>query len=169
MVFEYYKSQTAKNSLKHPASVPHLVRHPDTSRISSASGLFFLVDNRINIKWRRDNEGKNVDFSNYFAISYICFICKTINNPDGTCELYKKDTDTEPAWIWKYTVTDSWHDRKGNLWVKSTFVTEETGFSGYILSKYSKDGTAWENVWSAADYPAEMSPIAGTHSILYRQ
>jgi hypothetical protein len=96
-------------------------------------------------------------------------MAKTINNPDGTCELYKKDTDTEPAWIWKYTVTDSWHDRKGNLWVKSTFVTEETGFSGYILSKYSKDGTAWENVWSAADYPAEMSPIAGTHSILYRQ
>ena len=94
---------------------------------------------------------------------------KVINNPDGTYALYNKDTETEPAWTGKYTVTDSWHDRKGNLWVKSTFVTDETGFSGYELSKYSKDGTTWENVWSAGDYPAEMSPIAGTHSILYRQ
>ncbi len=94
---------------------------------------------------------------------------KTINNPDGTYEWYSKDTDTEPAWIGKYTVTDSWHDRKGNFWVKSTFVTVDTGFSGYILSKYSKDGTTWEGVWSALDYPDEMSPIAGEHSILYRQ
>ena len=94
---------------------------------------------------------------------------KTINNPDGTYELYSKDTDTEPDWTCKFTVKDSWHDRKGNLWVKSTFVTDETGFSGYMLSKYSKDGATWENVWSAGDYPAEMSPIAGTHSILYRQ
>ncbi len=94
---------------------------------------------------------------------------KVINNPDGTYEMYNKDTDTEPVWKDKYTVTDSWHDRKGNLWVKSTFVNDVTGLTGYKLSKYSKDGTTWENVWSAGDYPAEMSPIAGTHSILYRQ
>ncbi len=94
---------------------------------------------------------------------------KLITDPAGTYEWYSKDTDTEPAWNSKYTVTDSWHDRKGNLWVKNTFVTDEIGFSAYVLSKYSKDGTTWENVWSAGDYPAEMSPIAGTHSILYRE
>ncbi len=94
---------------------------------------------------------------------------KIIINPDGTYALYNKDTDTEPAWPGKYTVTDSWHDRKGNLWVKSTFVNDIDYASAYILEKISKDGLTMEWVWSMADYPTEMSPIGGTHAIRYRQ
>ena len=50
---------------------------------------------------------------------------KIINNPDGTYEWYSKDTDTEPAWTGQHTITDSWHDRKGNLWVKSTLGSDQ--------------------------------------------
>ena len=94
---------------------------------------------------------------------------KIIINPDRTHAFYNKDTDPEPAYTGKYTAIDSWHDRKGNLWVKSTFVDDDTHDLAYVLEKISKDGLTMEWVWSMADYPAEMSPIAGTYAIYYRQ
>jgi len=41
-----------------------------------------------------------------------------ILNPDQTDVGYAKETDTEPAWIAQYTITDSWYDNEGNLWIK---------------------------------------------------
>jgi hypothetical protein len=95
---------------------------------------------------------------------------KWIINPDGTYEAYLSEKDTEPIWTGHFTITDSWHDRKGNLWVKSTFDDDDDAdIIVSELSKYSKDGTIWESVRSEGDYPTELSPIVGTHSILYRQ
>ncbi len=95
---------------------------------------------------------------------------KWIINPDGTYKAYRSEKDTDPAWTGNYTVTDSWHDRKGNLWIKRTFDTVFLeDWIGYELSKYSNSGKVWEAVWQSSGYPTEISPLGGTYAIRYRQ
>jgi hypothetical protein len=94
---------------------------------------------------------------------------KVIISPERMGEGYKIETDSEPSWIWEITVADSWHDSDGNLWIKWSIVTVDTGYKAYELNKFSRSGSVWEWVHSAGDYPTEMSPIAGTYSIHYRQ
>ena len=93
---------------------------------------------------------------------------KIILNPDRTLERFFKVTDTEPYCKYKYTITDSWHDHKGNLWIKFSFITN-SGRTFYVLSQYNKSGTIMEWVDSEIDYPTEMSPIAGFYGIYNRQ
>ncbi len=89
---------------------------------------------------------------------------------DGKIARYNSEKDTDPLWTGNYTVTDSWYDRKGNLWIKRTFDSDtHDDFIGYELSKYSNSGKVWEAVWQSSGYPTEMSPIAGTYEIRYRQ
>ena len=94
---------------------------------------------------------------------------KEIHHPDGTSEWYGKITNTEPGYTLKYTITDSWYDKEGNLWITYTWFSIEEGTSGYIIHKFSDSGKVREKVSSSQDYPDEMSPIAGNYSILYRQ
>jgi hypothetical protein len=93
---------------------------------------------------------------------------KNIINPDGTIKRFCAETDTEPNCYGKYTVTSSWHDRKGNLWIKFNYDTTG-GLTFYVLTKYSNSGTVWEWVDSQIKYPTEMNPIAGNYGIYYRQ
>jgi beta-lactamase regulating signal transducer with metallopeptidase domain len=93
---------------------------------------------------------------------------KTIINSDGTIKRFNTETDTEPICHGKYAVKNSWHDRKGNTWIKFDYNTTG-GMAFHVLSKYSNSGTVWEWVDSEIDYPTEMSPIAGNYSIYYRK
>jgi len=97
---------------------------------------------------------------------------KVVINPDGTVVSYAKETDKEPKWTGQFTITDSWHDNEGNLWINREGIavkTEQMSQYIYLLYKFSNDGTVCELVWSGADYPTEMSPIGGNYEIHYRQ
>jgi hypothetical protein len=97
-------------------------------------------------------------------------IAKVIINPENTSQWYKRVTDTtDPDYTATITFTDNWYDKDGNLWIKFTTVWSHKGNTSYWLSKLNESGTIWEKVSSGVDYPEELSPIAGTHSILYRQ
>ena len=91
---------------------------------------------------------------------------KNIINSDGTIKRFNTETDTEPICHGMYAVKDSWHDRRGNTWIKFDYNTTG-GMTFHVLSKYSNSGTVWEWVDSEIDYPTEMSPIAGNYSIYY--
>jgi hypothetical protein len=95
-----------------------------------------------------------------------------ILNPDGTIVGYDKETDAEPEYTCQSTITDSWYDNEGNLWIK--FDGPGVGvlnpnFYLYWLNKFSHDGTVWESVFSGVDYPTELSLIGGNYIIYYRQ
>ena len=95
---------------------------------------------------------------------------KVVINPDNTSQWYKRVTDTtDPDYEAAITFTDSWYDEEGNLWIKYTAVWSPKGNISYGLSMINQSGTVWEKVQSGVDYPEKLSPIAGTHSILYRQ
>jgi hypothetical protein len=106
-------------------------------------------------------------------------MAKVIEHPDGTYDRYLKVTDPEPTWIAEKTITGSWYDEEGNLWVKCTYFFEEERSSYqreeggkityYGLYKFSDSGKVRESVWSVQDYPDEMSPIGGNYEIHYRQ
>ena len=94
---------------------------------------------------------------------------KVVSNPDNTFEFYNTETHTETTWTAKITITDSWNDSEGNLWIKFIAYWNESDATSYYLSKHSNSGTVWEMVGSGIDYPKELSPIAGLYFILYRQ
>ena len=97
---------------------------------------------------------------------------KVVINPDGTVVSYAKETDKEPNWTGQFTITDSWHDNEGNLWINREGIAVKTYDIPqyiYLLYKFSNDGTVCELVWSGVDYPTEMSPIGGNYEIHYRQ
>jgi hypothetical protein len=94
-----------------------------------------------------------------------------ILNPDGTIVGYDMETDTEPEYTIQSTITDSWNDNEGNLWIE--YEGPGVGVFGdfyiYWLNKFSNKGTVWESVFSFVDYPDELSPIGGIYIIYYRQ
>jgi hypothetical protein len=94
-----------------------------------------------------------------------------ILNPDGTIVGYDKETDTEPEYTIQSTITDSWNDNEGNLWIEldGPGVGVFGDFYIYWLNKFSKKGMVWESVFSFVDYPDELSPIGGIYTIYYRQ
>jgi hypothetical protein len=94
-------------------------------------------------------------------------ICK----PDSTLIGYSKATDIDIDWTLQYTITDSWYDDEGNLFVKYEGALNWAQQSShlYFLNKFGNDGTVWEMVWSGVDYPTEVSLIGGNYSIRYRQ
>ena len=95
-----------------------------------------------------------------------------IMTSEGKIIRYNSEKDTEPYWTGNYTVVDSWYDSEGNLWLKRTFDSDthaREDFIGYELSKYSDSARVWEAVWKSSGYPTEMSLIAGTYEIRYRQ
>ena len=94
-------------------------------------------------------------------------ICK----PDSTLIGYAKATDTNIDWTLQYTITDSWYDDEGNLFVKYEGVLDlaHQSFHTFFLNKFSNDGTVWEMVWSQVKYPSEVSLIGGIYRIYYRQ
>jgi len=94
---------------------------------------------------------------------------KEIHHPEGISEWYSKVKDTKPAFTLNYTLTDSYYDDVGNLWMKYTFLTIEDGSTGYIIFKFSESGKVRESVWMEARYPDEMSPIGGNYVIHYRK
>jgi hypothetical protein len=94
---------------------------------------------------------------------------KWISHEDGSFEIYNKITDNKPSWTGKESITGSWHDKEGNLWIQFIAVYNEDGYTCYHLSKYSDSGKVWESVWTGARYPEEMSPIGGNYTIHYRQ
>jgi len=93
---------------------------------------------------------------------------KWVDHPDGTYELYSVMDYPEPTYTGKETITGSWYDKEGNLWVRWTYLNT-VGEFGYGLYKFSDSGKVRESVWSESDYPDEMSPIGGNYSIHYRQ
>ena len=95
---------------------------------------------------------------------------KVVINPDNTSQWYKRVTDTtDPDYEAAIVFTDSWYDEDGNHWIKFTTTWSFKGNTTYWLSMINESGTVWEKVQSGSDYPEELSPIAGTHSIFYRQ
>jgi hypothetical protein len=106
-------------------------------------------------------------------------MAKVIAHPNGIYDYYLKTTDPEPNWIGEETITGSWYDEEGNLWIKCEMFFEEERSSyklavgstpySYELYKFSDSGKVWEKVSSSQDYPDEMSPIAGNYAIYYRQ
>ena len=94
-----------------------------------------------------------------------------ICNPDGTVIGYSKATDTDIDWKAQYTITDSWYDSEGNLFVKYEAPVDRVQQTShlYFLNKFSNDGTVWEMVWSGVDYPTEVNRIGGNYTIYYRQ
>ena len=74
-------------------------------------------------------------------------------------------------WTLQYTITDSWYDDEGNLFVKYEGALDfaQQSSHAYFLNKFSNDGTVWEMVWSGVDYPNEVSLIGGNYRIYYRQ
>jgi len=94
---------------------------------------------------------------------------KILITPEGIVEEYNKDTDTEPIYRSQRTITASWHDSDGNLWMKCKLVELDMGEKRYELDKFSDFGKVWELVWRGSDFPDEMSPIGGSYEIHYRQ
>jgi hypothetical protein len=94
---------------------------------------------------------------------------KIIVTPEGIVEEYRVDTDTEPIYRSKRTITASWHDSNDNLWMKCVLVELDMGEKLYELDKFSDSGRVWELVWRGSDFPVEMSPIGGSYEIHYRQ
>ena len=94
-------------------------------------------------------------------------ICK----PDSTLSGYAKATDTDIDWTLQYTITDSWYDEEGNLFVKYEGALDfaQQSSHAYFLNKFSENGDVWEMVWSGVKYPSEVSLIGGSYSIYYRQ
>jgi hypothetical protein len=94
---------------------------------------------------------------------------KWINLPDGTYEVYNKIMGSEKDSSGKQTITDSWYDEEGNLWIQCIYERETDDTVAYVVYKLSDSGKIRETVWSKVDYPEEMSPIGGEYSLHYRQ
>jgi hypothetical protein len=107
----------------------------------------------------------NADYNERSEVALVIF------NPDGSAVGYAKDTDTEISWTAQLTITDSWYDEDGNLWIKreGDLVSGARTYFYYWLEKYSSDGSVWEYVWRGSGYPTEMSLIGGNYEIHYRQ
>ena len=88
---------------------------------------------------------------------------------DGKVRFYSSFFPNEQGWIGKLTITESWYDKKGDLWFKGTWKMEDTTPIDYWLSKISKSGTVWETCSSGAGYPVELNPVEYNNFIYYRQ
>ena len=87
---------------------------------------------------------------------------------DGIMKMYSSVVSGNP-WTEKYTITESWHDRNGDLWFKNTWDEAGTGGKYFVLNKISKSGAVWEFCVSGSGYPAELSPLEGDYTIYYRE
>lgn len=82
---------------------------------------------------------------------------------------YSLTIPDEPPYRNKYTIAESWYDKKGDLWFKSAWVDPDTGEKWYLLAKINKSGTVWEGCWRGSGYPTELSALEGTYFIYNRQ
>jgi hypothetical protein len=123
-----------------------------------------FVEDKIKIE---DTYGTWVNPDYNIANPAEVIICK----PDATLIGYAKATDTDIDWTLQYTITDSWYDDEGNLFVKyeGPLVFAQQSSPAYFLNKFSNDGDVWEMVWSGVKYPSEVSLIGGSYRIYYRQ
>lgn len=95
---------------------------------------------------------------------------KIICYADGAIAVYEKESDTEPKWIGKCVITNSWCDLNGNLWIKREVTYKLTGqiVKSYWLEKYCNDCTKREYVWSNLVCPTELSQQKDKYAIHYR-
>jgi len=90
-------------------------------------------------------------------------------NPDGTCEIFMKVTDTTlESWKGRFTIIDKWTDSQGSIWYKIHYEIT-SGPTDYSLARISSSGSVYEEVNSKADYPTEMDTGHYTYRIYYRK
>jgi len=94
---------------------------------------------------------------------------KLVNYPGGKTLNYTHLADSEPSEEAKYTFTEAWTDADGNHWYKARWTSsypstpQKTEFKGFSLIRTNTSGSVYEEVWSLAGYPKEMSSIGGTY------
>jgi beta-lactamase regulating signal transducer with metallopeptidase domain len=101
---------------------------------------------------------------------------KFVSYPTGKTLLYDHVSDSEPSYEGTYTITEAWTDSDGNHWCKVRWTNKDypatpqaQEYKGFSLCRTNASGTVYEEVWSMAQYPTELSPIGGTYGIWHRQ
>ena len=117
--------------------------------------------------WINENYNNSTGIIKHFA--------KEIRNPDGTFAFYNNEFDTNPLFIGKFIITDSWTDSEGNIWFKEEYYIgayfEGKKVSELGLTKISNSGKTLERVITGprGGYPIEIDPTNVYYHIHYRQ
>jgi hypothetical protein len=88
---------------------------------------------------------------------------------DGKELVYYKIADKEPAHTGRIAVTESWHDFRGNAWLKVVCTFDDIGIKLYGLTRLGNHGREWEGCYSQVRFPSKLTPIEGEHEIHFRQ
>ncbi len=101
---------------------------------------------------------------------------KFVSDTAGKGLMYDHLSDSQPSEEVEYAITEAWTDAGGNHWYKTRWTnrsypaTAQTpAYKGFSLVRINPSGTVYEEVWSMAQYPTELSPIGGTYGIWHRQ
>lgn len=100
---------------------------------------------------------------------------KVVITADGVMKTFDLIADTKVRSTYKLSIVESWYDENGDIWFKC--VWERIGPKGevsktkiyYTRNRLSGSGAIWESCGKASDYPNELSKLAGSLMIYFRQ
>ena len=97
-------------------------------------------------------------------------------NRDGTYETHDSDKSQKPPCIGDFVVNDKWIDSEGNICYKyyASYPVRgghKYGGEGYWLTRITDSGKTLESVYSAIEYPEQISSnsLKHTYVIFYRE
>jgi hypothetical protein len=101
---------------------------------------------------------------------------KIVSDSAGKGLNFEHLSDSQPSEEFEYAVTEAWTDSDGNHWYKTRWTNrsypvlpQNPVYKGFSLIRINPSGSVYEEVYSMAQYPTELSPIGGTYGIWYRQ
>ncbi len=101
---------------------------------------------------------------------------KFVSDQPGKGLMYDHLSDSKPSDQAEYAITEAWTDSDGNHWYKTRWTNwsypelpQNPVYKGFSLIRINASGSVYEEVWSMAGYPEELSPIGGNYGIWHRQ
>ena len=94
---------------------------------------------------------------------------KVIVTPDGILEEYNSMESEFALRRFKFTVTEKWIDKNGNLLFKSIAENLANGQKEYAIERIDKSGKKWETNFSSFEYPEQVNESTGGYIVFYRK
>ena len=99
---------------------------------------------------------------------------KVVVTADGVLKTYDLIEDEKHGFTFKLSIVESWYDENGDIWFRavSELIGPESEFrpyTHYILNRLSDSVTIWKRCGSTVEYPTELSKLAGSLSVYFRQ
>ncbi len=101
---------------------------------------------------------------------------KFVHSPTEKTWFWDHLSDPEPIDVAEYVITEAWTDSDGNHWYKARWTTTSNPstpatpvYKGFSLIRTNASGSVYEEAWSQAGYPKELTLIGGNYGIWHRQ